>query len=497
MTARRRGSIKRELTSIIMLTSLAGLVLAFAAFLLNDIRTLRQSMKRNIDVLGQVISDNSTAALVFTDSGAAEEVLSALRAEIHIVRAVILDAAGAEFADFLRDPGVEMPPFEEPSSTGSFFEAGRLVHFQEIDFDGERVGNLLIESDLEEINDRYRQYAVAGGAFLFVGVLVTFLVATALQRRISKPILDLTAVARKVSEEEEYSVRVPLSGSNNELAILIEGFNDMLSQIQARDSELERHRGRLEEQVAARTSELQAVNQQLEKATQHKSEFLASMSHELRTPLNAVIGFSEVLSEKMFGDLNEKQDEYVGDILTSGRHLLSLINDILDLSKVEAGRMELNLEDFDLPSAIEDAVLLVREKAVKHGQRLTVEIDPDLDQMRADERKLKQILLNLLSNAVKFTPEGGAIDLGAARDGENVRITVSDTGIGIPAEDHDTIFEEFRQVRNDETQAAGGTGLGLTLTKKFVELHGGEIWLESQVGEGTTIGFTLPLRGTT
>jgi GAF domain-containing protein len=239
--------------------------------------------------------------------------------------------------------------------------------------------------------------------------------------------------------------------------------------------------------------EIEDKSRQIEAANRHKSEFLANMSHELRTPLNAIIGFSEVLQEKLFGELNEKQAEYTDDILTSGRHLLSLINEILDLSKVEAGRMELEVAAFDLPLAIDNARTFVRERATRHGITLDVSVDERLGDYVGDERKIKQILLNLLSNAVKFTPEGGRIGINAQQVNGAVEISVSDTGIGIAPEDQPRIFEEFRQVGTDYAHKSEGTGLGLTLAKKFVELHGGRIWVESEIGKGSKFTFTLPI----
>src|SRR5262249_25942622 len=239
--------------------------------------------------------------------------------------------------------------------------------------------------------------------------------------------------------------------------------------------------------------ELADKSRLLEAASRHKSEFLANMSHELRTPLNAILGFSEVLAERMFGDVNEKQAEYLQDILSSGRHLLSLINDILDLSKVEAGRLELELGRFHLPTALDNALTLVRERATRHGITLTQTVDDRVGDIVADERKVKQILLNLLSNAGKFTPEGGRIRVTAALVEGVVTIELSDTGIGIAPEDQAEIFEEFRQVGPDDARKHEGTGLGLTLAKKFVELHGGRIWVRSQVGLGSTFTFTLPV----
>jgi signal transduction histidine kinase len=239
--------------------------------------------------------------------------------------------------------------------------------------------------------------------------------------------------------------------------------------------------------------EIEDKSRQLEEANQHKDEFLASMSHELRTPLNAIIGFSEVMLERMFGELNDKQEEYLSDILSSGRHLLSLINDILDLAKIEAGRMELEPSDFDLPQAIDNALILVRERAMRRGIGIERWIDPRLGEIKGDERKVKQVLLNLLSNAVKFTPEGGRIEVRAALAGAMAEISVTDTGTGIAPEDHEAVFEEFRQVGTDYARKHEGTGLGLALARKFVELHGGTIWVKSQIGQGSTFTFTIPV----
>jgi signal transduction histidine kinase len=218
------------------------------------------------------------------------------------------------------------------------------------------------------------------------------------------------------------------------------------------------------------------------------------MSHELRTPLNAIMGFSEVLLERMFGELNDKQAEFAQDILGSGRHLLSLINDILDLSKVEAGRMELQCAPFNLPLAIESAVSLVRERASRHGIALNLAVDDALGEIVADERKVRQILLNLVSNAVKFTPDGGRVHVSAVAKGAEVELAVRDTGIGIAPEDQAAVFEEFRQVGGHHNQKREGTGLGLALAKRFVELHGGTIGVQSAVGKGSTFTFTLPVR---
>ena len=239
--------------------------------------------------------------------------------------------------------------------------------------------------------------------------------------------------------------------------------------------------------------ELADKSRQLEAASRHKSEFLANMSHELRTPLNAIIGFSEVLSERMFGELNDKQDEYLKDIHASGQHLLSLINDILDLSKIEAGRMELELSGFDLSMTIDNALALIRERAARRSVELHTTVDERVGQVQGDERKIRQVLLNLLSNAIKFTPEGGRIAVETKPMNGFIEVSVTDSGVGIAPEDQEAVFEEFRQVGTADKKVEG-TGPGLALSRKLIERHGGRIWVKSQVGAGSTFTFTIPVR---
>jgi signal transduction histidine kinase len=252
--------------------------------------------------------------------------------------------------------------------------------------------------------------------------------------------------------------------------------------------------GALAANVNQMNDELRRLYRELETASQHKSDFLANMSHELRTPLNAIIGFSQVLREEMVGDVNEKQLEYLDDILSSGNHLLSLINDVLDLSKVEAGQVELELAPFSLQEALERGVAMVRERATKDGVQVTLAANPDVDVVAGDERRVRQVIFNLLSNAVKFTPAGGSVDVWATQVNGEVTVSVADTGRGIAAEDLRRVFEEFQQTEAGIEQGEG-TGLGLALSKRLVELHGGRIWVDSQLGRGSTFIFTLPTRG--
>ena len=315
------------------------------------------------------------------------------------------------------------------------------------------------------------------GLLLLAGLALSVAASVALARRMVQPIRALQAGAARIGAGElEQKIDVH---TGDELEALASEFNKMAAELKASYATLER---KVEERTA-----------QLEVANRHKSEFLASMSHELRTPLNAIIGFSEVLAEKMFGELNAKQLEYVQDIHSSGLHLLKLINDVLDLSKIEAGKMDLDLSRFDLSLTLEHSVTLVRERAARGGVDLALDSD-GIGEWVADERKVKQVLLNLLSNAVKFTPAGGNVTVSARRYNGAVEIAVTDTGLGISESDRDLVFEEFRQAGGSYLRKSEGTGLGLALSKRFVELHGGEMQLSSALGKGSTFTFTLPQR---
>lgn len=250
----------------------------------------------------------------------------------------------------------------------------------------------------------------------------------------------------------------------------------------------------LEKRVKERTQELAVANKFLEKANQAKSDFLTNMSHELRTPLNIIIGFTEVLRDGSFGRIDKKQAEFVNNILVSSKHLLGLINDILDLSKIESGKIELVSNEFLLPELIKSIKIIIEELALKKNITIDSRISSKVSVINADEEKIKQIMYNLLSNAIKFTPDGGKIDIRADIKNKKLWVSVADTGIGIKQKDIDKLFESFHQINNEYTRKYKGTGLGLVLTKKLVELHGGKIFVESKFGKGSTFTFTIPLK---
>jgi two-component system, NtrC family, sensor kinase len=324
-------------------------------------------------------------------------------------------------------------------------------------------------------------------AFLAAGIGLSVLLA----RRLARPVRQMRTAAARIGAGA-YDERIELT-RRDELGGLADELNRMAASLQASVRGLEQRVEDRTQELQQALAELSQKGSQLEVASRHKSEFLANMSHELRTPLNAIIGFSQVLRQRLFGEINAKQEEYLDDILASGNHLLNLINDVLDLSKVEAGQVELELGTLSLREALERGVVMVREAATKQDVQLSLELAPGVDLVEGDERRLRQVIFNLLSNAVKFTPSGGCVVVASAREDGEVLVSVTDTGPGIAADDQERIFEEFQQTEIGVEQREG-TGLGLALSKRLVELHGGRIWVESEAGHGSRFVFTLPAK---
>ena len=316
--------------------------------------------------------------------------------------------------------------------------------------------------------------------------LVLYVITTLIMKKL---VLSRVALLSKnvsiIGASGDLSVHVSIKGKD-ELSDLADKFNEMLES-------LERY-----QLVAKRAEEeLRKAKEIAEAANQAKSDFLASISHELRTPLNAVIGFSDLLLEKFFGDLNDKQTEYVHYISDSGMHLLSLINDLLDISKAEAGKMELELSGVNIQDLVEHSMIIIKEKALKHGISFDCHVSDELKglEVEADGRKLKQVMFNLLSNAAKFTPDGGSITLDARKEAEEIIISVTDSGIGVAPEDREKIFEPFYQVKSALKDKTPGTGLGLPLARQFIALHGGRIWVESESKDkGSRFCFAVPVK---
>ncbi len=328
-------------------------------------------------------------------------------------------------------------------------------------------------ASLDESVTRSQQILIIVGLLTFV--LVTGTIVFMLRRSVLRPLSRLTDAAMRISNGD-YSTRVPVKSAENEIGAVSVAFNEMV------------------DEVESHTRKLQEANRELEKANRLKSEFLANMSHELRTPLNVIIGFSEVLRDTPPEQLGEEdRREFAENIVSSGYHLLELINDVLDLAKVEAGQMEIVPEEFFVGSVLKEVVTTLQPLAAKKGLTIDVDLSEHLTSVYADPGKFRQILYNLLSNAIKFTPEGGSVNVSGVVMGNTARFAVADTGIGIAEDDQERIFSEFQQVDGSAARQFEGTGLGLALTKKFVEMHGGRIWVESELGAGSTFYFTLPL----
>jgi signal transduction histidine kinase len=347
---------------------------------------------------------------------------------------------------------------------------------------------VFVEQPLDEALAPLTASLWRAAGILALGVALSLLASLYLSRRMVEPIEAIRTGAARIGEGA-LDQRITIA-SGDELQDLADEFNEMASRLGESYATLEQRVAARTRDLGAALSEIDEKNRLLEQASKNKSEFLANMSHELRTPLNAIIGFSELLLDKMVGTLTPKQADYVGDILASGKHQLSVINDVLDLSKVEAGRLELERSTFSVQKAVSDSVALVRARATQHRIALGEEVQPELGQIDADQRKVKQVLVNLLSNAVKFTPDGGRVDVRAHRENGEVFIAVSDTGPGMTSDEISLIFREFAQTSS--ARGHEGTGLGLALAKRIVELHGGRIWAASPAGRGSTFTFTLP-----
>ena len=488
----RNTSIRRRLTHIIMSVSCVSVVLTTLAISVIGVYTLRSDIIKALDVSASLVGDRNTAALLFSDDKQAAANLSVFSVNPVIVQACLYNVKGEVFARYVGKG------FEQNTQCPTSLVARVVTSKERVELMkpivklNDIIGYIYLESTLDQI-DRYIENQVTiAGLVGFATILISYLLAIKLQLAISRPILSLAETARQVSLHKDYNIRAkqlgdPAKEFNNELVILTESFNEMLTEIDSRDVQLKQN-----------FAELEKAKDAAESANRSKSQFLANISHELRTPLNAIIGFSSILMNQLFGTLGDaKYVEYAKDINESGAHLLDIINDILDLSKAEAGKLTLNYEEVHIGKAVNKSITILAERAEKGKITVTSDVPKMLPVLIADRLRFIQVLLNILSNAVKFTHEGGKVHLSVAPSDSSgepkyIIVTVVDTGIGMSPEDIEKAFQSFGQVDSGLNRRYEGTGLGLPLTKKLMELLYGSILIESELAKGTTVTLTFP-----
>ena len=507
MPINKGRTITQRLTWMNMLVCGVALVLACTAFIGYDLVTFRTARVNNLSMQAQIIGANSTTAIAFDDPESATRTLSALSADPQILSAVICTPDGKSFATYAR-PGsgqiLDLPRIHPGQQEGSWIRNGEILLARTIELDGKTAGIVYIRSGVETLKHRLKLYAGISSIVLLISLLAALIVSAVFRRSVAQPIVQLADIAKQISLNTANSLHTPHIDAFGEVSVLIDSFNQMLAEIEKANASLQGAHDELELRVEERTTQLvtakreveaysQSIlraNEDLERASRFKDQFLSTMSHELRTPLNAVLGFSELLADARYGPLTERQARYVNHIHSSGQHLLRLINDILDLSKIEAGRLQLNIECVSIDACFAEVCESLQPLVDKNAHQLIRGSRSGLI-VHADGTRFRQMLMNLLGNAIKFTPKGGRIELAASQMGDKVKIEVRDSGPGIPPEEKQRIFEAFHRIKQAE-KSTEGTGLGLAITRRLVELHGGQLEVESEMGVGSCFFFMLP-----
>ena len=507
MTLRFSLSLRAKLLAVIVATTLVALAVALCAMIAYDLRLFQSKSVAELETQAELLGKTTAPALQFDDPKVAQENLQLLRFRPEIQAAAIYDARGAMFAKYAASPGQDRFP-KLPEANGARTEGRALMLFQRIEDQGQILGTVYLRADFE-LYGRILSYAGIAALVAIVAMLAALLTSARMQNVITRPILAIADIARHVVTTRDYSVRA-LKTTADEVGALAEAFNDMLDEIQKRELDLEREvaerrrseqeiarlNAELEDRVRERTAQLEASNRELaqarkeaERANEAKSEFLSSMSHELRTPLNAILGFGQILASETLQQTAAQKKEFLNHILKAGRHLLALINEILDLARIESGTVSLSLEPASIGELMLECRQLTEPMAGQRGIRMVFPPESQICVI-ADRTRLKQVLLNLLSNAIKYNRAGGAVVVGYESVDSRVRVSVQDTGPGLRPEQVQALFQPFNRL-GQESGPVEGTGIGLVVTKKLVELMGGTIGVASTVGAGSVFFIEL------
>jgi signal transduction histidine kinase/CheY-like chemotaxis protein len=488
-----------------MITSGSVLLLAGGSFVSYDIFRARNLISQEMNSLATVIGANSAAPLEFNDMEAGKETLETLQAEPRVMAAMLFNKDGSLFASYQRSSKTNLHQLVTPKNEGVYFEHDQLNVHNPILSNNQRIGSIFIQADFESLSERVIRYSGVGFIVFVICSIVAFLLSSRLQAMISSPILNLAHTADKISADKNFSIRAAKE-DNDEIGHLAERFNEMLSQLQERDEQIHRNQEMLQEHVKERTKDLESeilirkktehelieAKDEAESASLAKSDFLARMSHEFRTPMNAILGFAQLMKIEKNDSHSKINLQNIDQILKAGNHLLTLINEVLDLSLIESGKMKLSLENIDVYSVVLEVLDLINPMAIEIDIHLENKIKKEDNLVViADRKALIQSLLNLVSNAVKYNVKNGSVIIGWKREGNGLlNIDVIDTGIGISLEKQNDLFDPFNRLGRDATNIEG-TGIGLTITKNLLEFMGGAIVVESSIGKGSRFSIQL------